>query len=30
MNINIIGVPTFYGCDKLGPQLGPNKLHKKE
>ncbi|MGL5507331.1 MAG: arginase, partial [Paraclostridium sp.] len=29
MNINIIGVPTFYGCDKNGPQLGPNKLRDK-
>lgn len=29
MNINIIGVPTFYGCDKLGPQLGPDKLREK-
>ena len=29
MNINVIGVPTFYGCDKLGPQLGPNKLREK-
>lgn len=29
MNINIIGVPTFYGCDKNGPQLGPNKLREK-
>jgi arginase len=30
MNINIIGVPTFYGCDKSGPQLGPDKLREKE
>lgn len=30
MNINVIGVPTFYGCDKLGPQLGPDKLKEKE
>jgi arginase len=29
MNINVIGVPTFYGCDKLGPQLGPDKLREK-
>ncbi|MGL5750663.1 MAG: arginase [Paraclostridium sp.] len=29
MDINIIGVPTFYGCDKLGPHLGPNKLREK-
>lgn len=29
MNINIIGVPTFYGCDKIGPQLGPDKLRQK-
>ncbi|MGL5640773.1 MAG: arginase [Paraclostridium sp.] len=30
MYINIIGVPTFYGCDKLGPQLGPDKLREKQ
>ncbi|MEG0180633.1 MAG: arginase [Peptostreptococcaceae bacterium] len=30
MNINIIGVPTFYGCDKLGPQFGPDKLREKQ
>lgn len=30
MNINIIGVPTFYGCDKSGPQLGPDKLREKK
>ncbi|CEJ72541.1 arginase [[Clostridium] sordellii] len=29
MDVNIIGVPTFYGCDKLGPQLGPDKLRQK-
>ncbi|CEN79675.1 arginase [[Clostridium] sordellii] len=29
MDINIIGVPTFYGCNKLGPQLGPDKLRQK-
>lgn len=29
MDINIIGVPTFYGCDKLGPQFGPDKLREK-
>lgn len=28
MDINIIGVPTFYGCDKNGPQLGPDKLRE--
>lgn len=29
MNVNVIGVPTFYGCDKFGPQLGPDKLREK-
>lgn len=26
MKINMIGVPIKYGCDKNGPQFGPNKL----
>lgn len=26
MNINIIGVPIMYGCDRNGVQLGPDKL----
>lgn len=29
MNVNIIGVPLFYGCDKQGVELGPNKLREK-
>lgn len=29
MFINVIGVPTFYGCDKDGPQFGPKKLREK-
>jgi arginase len=28
MNINIIGVPLFYGCDKPGVELGPDTLRK--
>ncbi|KXZ39112.1 arginase [Alkalithermobacter thermoalcaliphilus JW-YL-7 = DSM 7308] len=28
MNINIIGVPLFYGCDKQGPQYAPDKLRE--
>lgn len=28
MNINIIGVPTYYGSDKKGPELAPNKLRQ--
>ena len=29
MDINIIGVPIFYGCDKRGPEYGPQKLREK-
>ncbi|OPJ55997.1 arginase [Alkalithermobacter paradoxus] len=29
MDINLIGVPIFYGCDKEGPQFGPDKLREK-
>ncbi|MFD3156204.1 arginase [Haloimpatiens sp. FM7330] len=29
MNINIIGVPLFYGCDKKGVDLAPNKLRER-
>ena|SRR5699024_3514254 len=28
MNINIIGVPIMYGCDRDGVQLGPDKLRE--
>lgn len=28
MNINIIGVPLFYGCDKSGVENGPNALRQ--
>lgn len=28
MNINIIGVPIMYGCDKDGAQYGPDKLRE--
>ncbi|MCT4595293.1 MAG: arginase [Anaeromicrobium sp.] len=28
MNINLIGAPTFYGADKKGPDLAPNKLRQ--
>lgn len=28
MNINLIGAPTFYGADKKGPDLAPNKLRE--
>lgn len=28
MNINVIGVPLFYGCDREGVDLGPNELRK--
>ena len=28
MNINIIGVPTYYGSDKKGPELAPNMLRQ--
>lgn len=30
MDINIIGVPIFYGADKRGPERGPAKLREKE
>lgn len=29
MDINIIGVPIFYGADKRGPEFGPAKLREK-
>ena len=28
MNINIIGVPIFYGCDKIGVEKGPDVLRE--
>lgn len=28
MNINLIGVPINYGCDRDGVEFGPNKLRK--
>ncbi|WP_138204680.1 arginase [Haloimpatiens lingqiaonensis] len=28
MNINVIGVPLFYGCDRKGVDLSPNKLRE--
>jgi arginase len=30
MDISIIGVPIFYGADKLGPEHGPDKLREKK
>ncbi|MDP4179108.1 MAG: arginase [Bacillota bacterium] len=30
MDINIIGVPIFYGADKRGPEFGPAKLREKK
>ncbi len=30
MDINIIGVPIFYGADKKGPEYGPEKLREKK
>jgi arginase len=30
MNINIIGVPVFYGADRKGPEFGPAKLREKK
>ncbi|MFR5264968.1 arginase [Clostridium sp.] len=29
MNINILGVPLYYGCDRYGVQFGPEKLREK-
>lgn len=29
MDINLIGVPIFFGCDKKGVDLAPNKLREK-
>lgn len=29
MNINVIGVPLFLGCDKKGVDLAPNQLREK-
>ena len=28
MDINLIGVPLYYGCDKVGVDDGPNTLRK--
>ena len=28
MNIDIIGVPIFYGCDKIGVEKGPDVLRE--
>lgn len=30
MNVNIIGVPMYYGADKKGPEFGPDKLREKK
>lgn len=30
MNINVIGVPVFYGADRKGPEFGPDKLREKK
>lgn len=30
MEINIIGVPIYYGADKRGPEYGPDKLREKK
>lgn len=30
MNVNLIGVPIFFGCDKKGVDLAPNKLREKD
>jgi arginase len=30
MEINIIGVPIYYGADRRGPEYGPNKLREKD
>ncbi len=30
MDINIIGVPIYYGADKKGPEYGPDKLREKK
>ncbi|MBK1813667.1 arginase [Clostridium sp. YIM B02505] len=30
MNINLIGVPLFYGCDRPGVEFGPNALRDNE
>lgn len=29
MDINVIGVPLYYGCDRKGVELGPDKLREK-
>ncbi|MDP4143091.1 MAG: arginase [Bacillota bacterium] len=29
MNVNLIGVPLFYGCDREGANLAPDKLREK-
>lgn len=29
MNISLIGVPVFFGCDKKGVEYGPQKLREK-
>ena len=30
MNISIIGMPLFYGCDKPGVEQGPRRVKKKQ
>src|SRR5690625_190788 len=30
MDINVIGVPLYYGCDRKGVELGPDKLREKD
>src|SRR5699024_7815706 len=29
MDINLLGVPIMYGCDRNGAQYGPDKLREK-
>ena len=30
MNISIIGMPLFYGCDKPGVEKGPEDVYKRQ
>jgi len=30
MDIDVIGVPLYYGCDRKGAELGPDKLREKK
>lgn len=30
MKVNLIGVPTYYGCDNNGTQFGPDKLRESK